>query len=94
MKTKEKEKSIVDILLDSETPLLFNEYLLINLSLRMVTVSQRQGDSDIILFHTVSMLGDFCRHLVGKNSDKCLSLRQRLNALCWQVGDHMDIFLN
>ena len=24
----------------------------------------------------------------------CLSLRQRLNTLCWEVSDHMDIFLN
>ena len=24
----------------------------------------------------------------------CLSLRQRLNTLCWEVSDHVDIFLN
>jgi len=43
---------------------------------------------------SISMPVDFFRHLVGKNSDKCLSLWQRLNMLSWQVSDHTDIFLS
>ena len=44
------------------------------------------------MFHIYPV--DFCRHLVGKNSEKCLSLWQRLNTLRWWVSDRMDIFLN
>jgi len=33
----------------------------------------KEGDSDVIVFHIWVPL-DFCRHLVGKNSEKYLSL--------------------
>ena len=34
-------------------------------------------------FRSISMPVDFCRHLVGKSSEKWLSLSQPLNTLCW-----------
>jgi len=68
------------------------------------TPSDTQRDSDAILFHLIASCGisigssvfaraaDFCRRLIGKNSEKCFSLRQRLYTLRYQVIDRMDIF--
>jgi len=44
-------------------------------------------------FCSISMPVDFCCHLVGKNSWKCLSLWLRLNTLCWLSQCSYEHFL-
>ena len=54
---------------------------------------RRERENKVSQYTSMSMPVDFCRHLVGKTFEKCLSLWQRLNMLCWQVSGHIDIFV-